>query len=109
MAPAVRSSGTVAASALVLVVLLTVSPAWATNFVNLPAFSAAGQGMAGADSVGVLDTSLINTNPGALFLLPRSTDPDAKGWFDGGVANVTLGYLQPFLHHTDMFDNSRDS
>ncbi|MBM3218471.1 MAG: GAF domain-containing protein [Candidatus Rokubacteria bacterium] len=25
------------------------------------------------------------------------------------MANLTLGYLQPFLHHTDQFANSRDS
>ena len=92
----------------VLLLLLVPHPAAATNFVNLPAYSAAGQGMGGADSVGVLDTSLINSNPGALFLLPRSTDPDAKGWFDGGVANITVGVLQPFLHHTDQFGTSRD-
>ena len=98
------------AFAATLVVLLLLAPhgAVATNTTNLPAFSAAGQGMGGADSVSVLDTSLINSNPGALFLLPRSTDPTAKGWFDGGVANVTLGYLQPYLHHTDQFGNSRD-
>jgi long-chain fatty acid transport protein len=99
----------VAVAVFVVVLVLGPHSAAATNFVNLPAFSAAGQGMAGADSVSVLDTSLINTNPGALFLLPRSTDPDAKGWFDGGVANVTLQFLQPYLHHTDVFGNSRDS
>jgi long-chain fatty acid transport protein len=102
-----RSWGFAAAAAVLL--LLAPHPAAATNFINLPAYSAAGQGMAGADSVSVLDTSLINSNPGALFLLPRGTDPGATGWFDGGVANVTLQYLQPFLHHTDQFANSRDS
>jgi long-chain fatty acid transport protein len=108
MAPAVRMPGAVAVAALAVLLLVAPYPASATNFVNLPAFSGAGQGMAGADSVSVLDTSLINSNPGALFLLPRSTDPDPKGWFDGGVANFTLGYLQPFLHHTDQFGSSRD-
>ncbi len=110
MAPASPRLGAAVAAVLALIVLVAAAtPAGATNFINLPAFSAAGQGMAGADSVSVLDTSLINTNPGALFLLPRSTDPDQKGWFDGGVANVTLQFLQPYLHHTDQFGNSRDS
>ena len=106
---AARRRGAIFATIAVLVTLAHAPVAWATNFVNLPAHSAAGQGMAGADSVSVLDTSLINSNPGALFLLPRGMDPGAKGWFDGGVANLTLGYLQPFMHHTDQFANSRDS
>ena len=79
MPVAVRRRSGAFAAALGVLLLLAPRPAVATNFVNLPAFSAASQGMGGAGSVSVLDTSLINTNPGALFLLPRSTDPAAKG------------------------------
>src|SRR5437870_10295081 len=109
MAPArFRRSRAVTVAAAVVLLLASASPAVATNAVNLPAYSAAGQGMGGADSVSVLDTSLINSNPGALFLLPNSTDPDPNSRIMGGVANFTLGVLQPYLHHTDGFGNSRD-
>jgi long-chain fatty acid transport protein len=82
--------------------------ALATNATNLLGYSAAAQGLAGAGSVGVLDTSLINTNPASLSLLPDSTDRDPQSAIKGGVGNFTLGVLQPYLHHTDAFGNSRE-
>ncbi len=82
-------------------------PAWATNATNIAGgFSAAATGMAGADSVGVLDTSLINTNPASLALLP---DPEgAGGLLSAAILDATVGVLQPFLRHEDVFDNDKD-
>src|SRR5712691_4710382 len=88
--------------------LATALPAFATNATNLLGYSAAAQGLAGAASVSVLDTSLINTNPASLFLLPDGTDRDPQSAISGGVGNFTLGVLQPYLHHTDAFGNSRE-
>lgn len=81
-------------------------PALATNATNLAGgFSAAATGMAGADSIGVLDTSLINTNPASLALMP---DREGAGeLLSAAMLDVTVGVLQPFLHHTDVFDNAR--
>jgi long-chain fatty acid transport protein len=84
-------------------------PALATNGTNLLGYSAAAQGMAGAASVGVLDTSLINTNPATLFLLPESKDRDPQSAVAAGIASFDLGVLQPYLHHTDAFGNDRES
>jgi long-chain fatty acid transport protein len=84
-------------------------PAWATNGTNLLGYSAAASGMGGAASVGVLDTQLINTNPATLFLLPDGKDRDPQSAILGGVGSFTLDVLQPYLHHTDQFGNSRES
>jgi long-chain fatty acid transport protein len=83
--------------------------ALATNATNLLGYSAAAQGMAGAASVSVLDTSLINTNPASLFLLPDGKDRDPQSSISGGIASFNLGVLQAYLHHTDGFGNSRES
>jgi len=100
---------TVAVAALAACIALAPTrAALATNATNLLGYGAAAQGMAGAGSVGVLDTSLINTNPASLFLLPDSKDRDPQSAISGGVGNFTLGVLQPYLHHTDSFGNSRE-
>lgn len=88
--------------------LAVAAPALATNATNLLGYSAASQSLAGADSVGVLDTSLINSNPASLFLLPDSSDRDPQSLFSGGLTNLSLGVLQSYLHHTDVFGNSRE-
>ncbi|PYM18515.1 MAG: hypothetical protein DMD78_27425 [Candidatus Rokuibacteriota bacterium] len=110
MAPSIRVR-IVAVLVLVLVVCTLLAPAraLATNATNLLGYSAAAQGMAGAASVSVLDTQLINTNPASLFLLPDGKDRDPDSAILGGVGNFTLGVIQPYLHHTDSFGNSRES
>ncbi|MGH7388050.1 MAG: OmpP1/FadL family transporter [Candidatus Rokuibacteriota bacterium] len=81
--------------------------ALATNATNLAGgSSAASTGMAGADSIGVLDTSLINTNPASLSLMPNREEPG--GLLSAGMMDFTVGVLQPYLHHEDVFGNSRD-
>ena len=90
-------------------VLSSVQPALATNATNLLGYSAAAQGMAGAASVSVLDTQLINTNPASLFLLPDGTDRDPNSAILGGIGNFTFSWVQPYLHHTDQFGNDRES
>src|SRR2546427_604293 len=109
MAPSIRVR-IVAVLVLVLVVCTLLAPAraLATNATNLLGYSAAAQGMAGAASVSVLDTQLINTNPASLFLLPDSTERPADSVIKGGIGNFTLGVLQPYLHHTDAFGNDRE-
>jgi long-chain fatty acid transport protein len=89
-------------------VLAWVQPALANNATNLLGYSAAAQGMAGAASVSVLDTSLINTNPASLFLLPDSLDRDPQSSIKGGFGSFDVGVLVPLLHHTDVFNNDRD-
>ncbi|PYM25086.1 MAG: hypothetical protein DMD78_07350, partial [Candidatus Rokuibacteriota bacterium] len=91
------------AGLVVCVMLAPARAAFATNATNLLGYSAAAQGLAGAASVSVLDTSLINTNPASLALLPNGTDRDPQSAILGGVGNFTLGVLQPYLHHTDSF------
>jgi long-chain fatty acid transport protein len=101
--------GVVAAGSTASLLLALTGTARATNATNLLGYSAAASGMAGAASVSVLDTSLINTNPASLFLLPDGTDRDPQSAISGGIGNFTLGVLQPYLHHTDAFGNSRES
>ena len=61
----------VAAGLVACLLLASGQPALATNATNLLGYSAAAQGMAGAASVSVLDTQLINTNPASLTASPR--------------------------------------
>src|SRR6185295_4382642 len=88
--------------------LAAVTPARATNVTNFLGYSAAALGMGGAASVSVLDTSLINTNPASLTLLPNSTDRPADSIIKGGIGSFDLGVLQPFFHHEDQFGTDRD-
>ena len=109
MAWSVRPLRALVALALIAALLLaTAAPARATNVTNFLGYSAAALGMAGAASVSVLDTSLINTNPASLTLLPNSTDRPADSSILGGIGSIDLGVLQPFFHHTDQFGNDRD-
>lgn len=89
-------------------ILAAATPARATNVTNFLGYSAAALGMGGAASVSVLDTSLINTNPASLTLLPDSTDRPADSMIKGGIGSFDLGVLQPFFHHTDQFGTDRD-
>lgn len=106
-----RRSSRLLVAALVALPLLAASarPVLANNGTNLLGYSAAGQGMAGAASVGVLDTSLINTNPATLFLLPASKDADPDSAIAAGIASVNVTVLEAYLHHTDAFGNDRES
>src|SRR4051812_47147169 len=97
-----------AAGLVTCLLLAAVQPALATNATNLLGYSAASQGMGGAGSVGLLDISLINTNPATLSLIPDNKDRDPQSLISGGVAGFNLGVLQPYLHHTDAFGNDRE-
>ena len=109
MAWSVRPHRALVALALIPALLLaTAAPARATNVTNFLGYSAAALGMAGAASVSVLDTSLINTNPASLTLLPNSTDRPADSSILGGIGSFDIGVLQPFFHHTDQFGTDRD-
>jgi len=98
----------VSAGLVACLLLAAVQPALATNATNLLGYSAASQGIGGAGSVGLLDISLLNTNPASLSLLPDSKDRDPKSLISGGVAGFNLGVLQPYLHHTDALGNDRE-
>jgi len=98
----------VAIALIVTLVLAAATPARATNVTNFPRYSAAALGMGGAASVSVLDTSLINTNPASLSLLPNSTDRPADSAILGGIGSLDVGVLQPFFHHKDAFGTDRD-
>jgi long-chain fatty acid transport protein len=57
-------------------------------------FSAESSALAGSGHVAVADTSAINTNPAALSLI------------QGTRFDVTAGFIQAFLHHSDVFGNT---
>jgi len=80
----------VSAGLVACLLLVTVTPARATNVTNFLGCSAAALGMAGAASVSVLDTSLINTNPASLTLLPDSKDRPADSMIKGGIGSFDL-------------------
>ncbi|HTO13195.1 MAG TPA: outer membrane protein transport protein [Candidatus Binatia bacterium] len=105
--PVRPSRGLVAAVLAACLILASGTPALATNVTNLLGYSSAAQAMGGAASVSVLDTQLINTNPASLTLLPDSTDRPADSSIKAGIANLTLGVLQPYFHHTDVFGTDR--
>lgn len=110
MASPVRPFRVFVASATAACLLLAaVQPALATNATNLLGYSSAATGMAGAASVSVLDASLINTNPASLFLLPDSQDRDPQSVIKGGYGGFSLGVLQAYLHHTDVFGSDREA
>jgi len=110
MAPSARRLRALVSMTLSACLLLaSAGAAHATNATNLLGYSSAASGMAGAASVSVLDTQLINTNPASLSLLPDSRDRDARSAISGGVASFALGVLQPYLHHTDVFGNDREA
>ena len=86
----------------------SVQPALATNATNLLGFSSASTAMGGSGSVGLFDISILNTNPATLSLMPNSEDRDPDSAISAGFAGVTVGVLQPYLHHTDAFGNDRE-
>lgn len=70
--------------------------AGATNGLQVIGFSAESTALAGAGLVAVADTSAINMNPAALFLI------------QGSRVDFTPVILQPVLHHRDVLGNDTD-
>ena len=68
--------------------------AHALNGPQFIGFSAESTALAGSGHVAVADTSAINTNPAALSLI------------QGTRFDVTAGFMQAFLHHSDVFGNN---
>lgn len=80
--------------ALLSVLILTPQLVLANNGPQFIGFSAESTALAGSGHVAVADTSAINTNPAALSLI------------QGTRFDVTAGFLQAFLHHSDAFGNN---
>jgi long-chain fatty acid transport protein len=74
--------------------IFTSGTAHALNGPQFIGFSAESTALAGAGQVAVADTSALNTNPGALSLI------------QGTRFDVTAGFIQAFLHHSDVFGNT---
>src|SRR5262252_5755979 len=74
--------------------ILNTSSALGINGPQFIGFSAESTALAGSGHVAVADTSAINTNPAALSLIQGTR-------FDG-----TAGFVQGFLHHSDVFGNN---
>lgn len=70
--------------------------AYAANGTNAIGFSAASNGMGGADIAALADTSAINNNPALLSQI------------GGARLDATLTFLKPDLHHEDVFGNDID-
>lgn len=70
------------------------SVAHALNGPQFIGFSAESTALGGSGHVAVADTSAINTNPAALSLI------------QGTRFDVTAGFIQAFLHHSDVFGNT---
>src|SRR5262249_15089629 len=71
--------------------ILIPKTALANNGPQFIGFSAESTALAGSGHVAVADTSAINTNPAALSLIP------------GTRFDVTAGFVQAFLHYSDVF------
>jgi long-subunit fatty acid transport protein len=83
---------------LLVAILLSVfvtfpSYVFASNGVNLPAYSAGALGQGGADLVSINDTTSLNNNPAAMSLI------------GGGRVDLTLMYIHPFYHYSDASNN----
>lgn len=74
--------------------ILNTSIAHALNGPQFIGFSAESTALAGSGHVAVADTSAINTNPAAMSLI------------QGTRFDVTAGFIQAFLHHSDVFGNN---
>jgi long-chain fatty acid transport protein len=74
--------------------IFTTSTARALNGPQFIGFSAESTALAGSGHVAVADTSSINTNPAAMSLI------------EGTRFDVTAGFIQAFLHHSDVFGNN---
>jgi long-chain fatty acid transport protein len=68
--------------------------ALALNGPQFIGFSAESTALGGSGHVAVADTSAMNTNPAALSLI------------QGTRFDVTAGFIQAFLHHSDIFGNN---
>ena len=73
---------------------LITKTAHALNGPQFIGFSAESSALAGSGHVAVADTSAINTNPAAMSLI------------QGTRFDVTAGFIQAFLHHSDVFGNN---
>jgi long-chain fatty acid transport protein len=80
--------------ALLISRLLAAQSVYALNGPQFIGFSAESTALAGSGHVAVADTSAINTNPAALSLI------------QGTRFDVTAGFIQAFLHHSDVFGNT---
>ena len=74
--------------------LLITKTAHAINGAQFIGFSGESTALAGSGHVAVADTSSINTNPAAMSLI------------QGTRFDVTAGFVQAFLHHSDVFGNT---
>ncbi|HKC92822.1 MAG TPA: outer membrane protein transport protein [Nitrospira sp.] len=74
--------------------IFTTSNAHALNGPQFIGFSAESTALVGSGHVAVADTSSINTNPAAMSLI------------EGTRFDVTAGFIQAFLHHSDVFGNN---
>jgi long-chain fatty acid transport protein len=77
--------------------ILTTSAAHAINGAQFIGFSGESTALAGSGHVAVADTSAINTNPAAMSLI------------EGTRFDVSPGFVQAFLHHSDVFGNTNVS
>jgi long-subunit fatty acid transport protein len=80
--------------ALLSVYILIPRTAYALNGPQFIGFSAESTALAASGHVAVADTSAINTNPAAMSLI------------QGTRFDVTAGFIQAFLHHSDVFGNT---
>ena len=74
--------------------ILATRTAHAINGAQFIGFSGESTALAGSGHVAVADTSAINTNPAAMSLI------------QGTRFDVTAGFVQAFLHHSDVFGNN---
>lgn len=74
--------------------ILITTTAHALNGPQFIGFSTESTALAGSGHVAVADTSAINTNPAAMSLI------------QGTRFDVTAGFIQAFLHHSDVFGNN---
>ena len=76
------------------IVLSDANYVFAINGPQFIGFSGESTALAGSGHVAIADTSAINTNPAAMSLL------------QGTRFDVTGGFVQGFLHHSDIFGNN---
>ena len=93
MIPATKLSRWLLVLAVPIWHILLTTTAQALNGPQFIGFSAESTALAGSGHVAVADTSAINTNPAALSLI------------QGTRLDVTAGFIQAFLHHSDVFGN----
>jgi long-chain fatty acid transport protein len=74
--------------------ILITNTALALNGPQFIGFSAESTALAASGHVAIADTSAINTNPAAMSLI------------QGTRLDVTAGFIQAFLHHSDVFGNN---